>query len=71
MQQVQTLSEGIESLTGGTPMVLKVKTRSNGSQMVGGPQSVTEKTEWYICISQLPPELQERVKTAVQMALMP
>ena len=71
MQKVKTLSQPIESETAGIPLVLKVIGKQQAAMVEGGTTSVDSRHEFYVCISQLPPELQERIKTAIQNLLRP
>ncbi len=71
MQKVKTLGQPIESETPGIPLVLRVIAKKQSGMVEGGTTSVDAKHEFYICISQLPPELQERVRMAVENLLRP
>lgn len=71
MQKVKTLMAPIESEDLGIPLVLRVKGKKTAGIMEGGVASVQERQEVYVCVSQLPPELQERIRTAVQNLLRP
>lgn len=71
MQKVKTLGAPIESETPGTPLVLQVVTKQSAGVMEGGVSALTSRQEFYVCVSQLPPELQERIRTAIQNLLRP
>lgn len=71
MQKVKTLGQPIESETPGTPLVLRIITKAQQGMVEGGTTSVDVKQEFYVCVSQLPHELQERVRLAVEQLLRP
>jgi hypothetical protein len=51
------------------PLVLTVVAKQEIPLMEGAISSSVQKSEYYICLSKLPPELRERVATAVNMML--
>lgn len=71
MQKVKTLGQPIEAETPGTPLVMTVFARKQSGMVEGGTTSVDLRKEFYVCVSQLPPELQERIRTAVENLLRP
>lgn len=71
MQKVKSLGQPIESETPGIPLILRVVGKKQAGMVEGGTTSVDTKNEFYVCISQLPPELQERIKMAVENLLRP
>lgn len=51
---------------GPPPIVIRALVTHNNSYMAGGMPQAAVTAEDYICLSALPKELQERVRTAVQ-----
>lgn len=51
---------------GPPPLVIRAMVTHNNSYMAGGMPQAAVTAEDYICLSALPRELQERVRTAVQ-----
>jgi hypothetical protein len=67
MERVNTLSKGIQvENTEPAPLVIPVLVKPGMTSMIAGgtPMPVT-KVEYYVCIEQLPRELQERINTAI------
>lgn len=66
MQSVD-LTNPIASLRPGPqPLVIKVLTKLNNAEFVGGVPSSNQRWENYVLLSALPTELQERIKIAIQ-----
>lgn len=71
MQKVKTLSDVIVSESQGIPIILRVVAKKQAHIMEGGTMASPISNEIYVCLSQLPDELKEKVKTFVQLALKP
>lgn len=69
MVKIKTLSDIIEVEQEGIPLILKIVARKNTQHIEGGTSLHQQSNEVYVCLSQLPPELKERVKTAIEMML--
>jgi hypothetical protein len=54
---------------GPPPISLRIGVTPNGDHTLGGVQQNTIKVETYVLLSALPAELQERVRTAIQMLI--
>ena len=67
MQKVKSLFQPIVAEQQGIPLVITVVGNQNMGLVEGGISSNGQKVEHYVCVSKLPPELKERVITAVQM----
>lgn len=71
MQKVKTLSEVIVSESQGIPIILRVVAKKQAHIMQGGTMAAPTSNEVYVCLSQLPDELKEKVKTFVELSLRP
>ena len=69
MTKIKTLLDIIEVEQEGIPLILKVIARKPTQHLEGGTSLAQQSNELYVCLSKLPPELKERVKTAVEMML--
>jgi hypothetical protein len=67
--KVSNLMQPIHSDNGVHPLVLTVVAKQEIPLMEGAMSGSVQKSEYYICLSKLPPELRERVVTAVNMML--
>lgn len=67
MQKVDLYQPMIASRIGPAPLMLRVAVTPNNGMVAGGVPISTTKIESYVLLSALPQELQERVKTAIQM----
>lgn len=67
-QKVQTLTQPVFSDDNGPPLVIRVVTPRAGAnlQMEGGSPSQGGQVSEYVLLSVLPPELRERVVTAIK-----
>lgn len=67
MESVKTLRNGIRVTTSEPiPLVLHVAVQRGGNMIVaGGTPMIQEKVEAYVNVTQLPVELQERIRTAI------
>jgi len=70
-QIVETLFDVIVSKSPGIPIVLKVEGSRAIGYLEGGVPEVQHRSESYICLSQLPQELREKVVTTVNYLLRP
>lgn len=65
-QRVDLFAPLINTRVGAPPLVLRAGVTTSGGSMQGGVPAVS-KVETYVLLSALPAELQERIKTAIQM----
>jgi len=65
-QKVDLYQPLISTKVGPGPLVIRAAVTTSGGSMQGGVPAVT-KVENYVLLSALPEELQERVRTAIQM----
>jgi len=68
-QPVDLYQPMVHTRVGAPPLVVRAAVTTSNGNMVGGSQAVT-KVENYVLLSALPAELQERIKTALQMLSM-
>jgi len=68
-QKVDLYQPMINSKVGPAPVALRVGVTPNAMMTEGGTQQGITKIETYVLLSVLPTELQERVRTAVQVLL--
>ncbi len=69
MNRISNLMQPIVSENGVHPLVLTVIAKQEIPLMEGAISGSVQKSEYYVCLSKLPPELRERVATAVNMML--
>lgn len=69
MNKISNLMQPIVSENSVHPLVLTVVAKQEIPLMEGGMSGSVQKSEYYVCLSKLPPELRERVATAVNMML--
>jgi len=69
MNKVQSLMHPIISDNNIHPLILTVVAKQEIALMEGGSSASNQKAEYYVCLSKLPPELKERVVTAINMML--
>lgn len=69
MQNVDLYQPLIHNHNSSAPLTLRVGVRANTEFVEGGTPSSYLKPEIYVLMSALPKELQERVKTAVQVLI--
>ena len=69
MQKVDLYKPMIFDRKGPPPLTLRVGVQSQHDYVEGGSPTSQLKPETYVLLSALPNELQERVKTAVQMLI--
>ena len=65
MQNVDLSSPIQSARPGQQPLVVRVLTRMNNAEFVGGVPATNQKWENYVLLSAMPAELQERIKTAI------
>ena len=67
-QEVSTLNQPIFSNDNGPPLVIRTVTPRSGAnvQVEGGSSSAGKVVSEYVLLSVLPPELKERVVTAIK-----
>lgn len=73
MESVRTLREGIAVTTDEpVPLVMEIAfPHGSGMVLADGAPLVREKVMRFVCVDQLPPELRERIWTAVNYLMRP
>ena len=69
MQKVDLYSPLLHDRNGPPPLTLRVGVNSTQELVEGGTSQIQIKPEIYVLLSALPRDLQERVKTAVQVLI--
>jgi hypothetical protein len=68
-EPIKTLMNIIEVEQPGIPLILKIIAKKPVLNMEAGSAETWQSNEVYVCLSQLPDELRERIKTYVQVSL--
>lgn len=68
-QRVDLYQSIVNSRVGPAPIALRIGVTPNAGMTEAGPQQGITRVETYVLLSVLPTELQERVRTAVQVLL--
>lgn len=69
MQKIDLYQPIVSDKVVPAPLTLKIGVQSNSGYIVGGTAQTNIKVETYVLLSSLPLELQERVKTAIQVLI--
>ncbi len=68
-QKVDLYQPMVNARVGPAPIALRVGVTPSAMMTEGGPQQGITRIETYVLLSALPTEIQERVRTAVQVLL--
>ena len=68
-QRVDLYQPMINSRPGPAPVALRCGVTSDGGMTESGPMQTVTKIETYVLLSALPTDLQERVRTAIQLLI--